>query len=104
MGVGSAECRLQAKVKVLDALKIHFCLSLAAWDNSGNRQSTGRDSAIEFTVLEECFHVPFCSSSFISWSFMHINVLVTKEEREGEKCWGEIKSDTSINHSGCVSK
>lgn len=35
---------------------------------------------------------------------MHVNVLVTQEEREEKKSWSEIKLDTSINHSVCFSK
>lgn len=64
----------------------------------------GFGNGVYCAVLEECLHVPFCSSSFISWSFMHVNVLVTKEEREEKKSWGEIKLDSSINHSVCMSK
>lgn len=43
-------------------------------------------------------------SSFLSQSFIHVNVLGTREEGEAKKSWGEIQLDTDINHSVCISK
>lgn len=97
-------------MKIVDAIKKptpHLSVfPLAAKDNCGSWQSTGSDfwNLAYSAVLEKCLHVPFCFSSFISRLFMHVNVLVTKEEREEKKSWSEIKLDTSINHSVCFSK
>lgn len=74
-------------IKKKPAPRVCLTFPLAARDSPGIWQPAGSDFEIEFAVLcsRSVYMSPFVPPSFLSQSFIHVNVLGTREEREAKK-------------------